>query len=230
MAEKWIGTGWKMNHLMSEAMAYADKLVDFHHKEKPASNIFVCVPFTVLYSVAARLADTPILVGSQNAHWLDNGAVTGEISPLMVKDTGADMVEIGHSERRRMFAETDEIVNAKVKAALRNDMRPIICIGETAQDMKMQATAEKLACQVKAALYEVPARQAEKVLIAYEPVWAIGESGSPAPPEYADAVQGGIKSTLRELYGQVVGDQIPVIYGGSVNQGNALELNPHAEH
>jgi L-erythrulose 1-phosphate isomerase len=222
--KKWIGTGWKMNHLMDDAMRYADKLIEFYKEERPTSNIFICVPFTVLHSVASKLAGIPILVSSQNVHWLDKGAVTGEISPLMVKDAGAGMVEIGHSERRSMFAETDEIVNLKVRAALRNGLRAIICVGETADDKEKQLTAEKLTRQVKAALKDVAAPQAEKILIAYEPVWAIGESGSPATPEYADAVHEQIKNILRDLFWQTAADQIPVLYGGSVNQNNAIEL------
>lgn len=224
MKKKWIGTGWKMNHLMSDAMTYTDKLAKFISEEKPQSHIFICVPFTVLYSVAERLTDTPIHVASQNVHWLNKGAATGEISPLMVKDTGASMVEIGHSERRSMFGETDKMVNAKVKATLQNGMRPLICIGETLDDKEMQVTIEKIAYQIKIALQGISSPQAEKILIAYEPVWAIGESGSPAKPEYADSVHKLIRTTLIELFGEKAGTKISVLYGGSVNQSNAIEL------
>jgi triosephosphate isomerase len=223
MKNLWIGTGWKMNHLMSDAMLYTDKIKDYCNQRHPSSNIFICVPFTVLYAVTEKLKDSQITVASQNVHWLDRGAATGEISPLMIKDAGASMVEIGHSERRAMFAETDMMVNAKVKAVLQNGLRPLVCIGETAQDKEMGLTIEKLTSQLKIAFHQVSPSQAENILVAYEPVWAIGESGSPASPEYADQVHAHIKKVLWEIFGKQAAD-IPVLYGGSVNPQNALPL------
>jgi triosephosphate isomerase len=224
MKNKWIGTGWKMNHLMSDAMQYSDQLREFCLTQKPSSNIFICVPFTVLYAVAQKLKDTPVRVASQNVHWLERGAATGEISPLMVKDTGASMIEIGHSERRSMFAETDLTVNAKVIATLKNGLDALVCIGETAQDKELGVTFERLANQIKIAFHEVGPEHASHILVAYEPVWAIGESGSPAAPEYADEIHEKIHGVLREVFGEQAGGSIPVIYGGSVNPQNALPL------
>ncbi len=224
MKKYWIGTGWKMNHLMRDAMLYTDKIRDFCIRQQPNSNIFICVPFTVLYAVTEKLKGSQITVASQNVHWLDRGAATGEISPLMIKDAGASMVEIGHSERRAMFAETDMMVNAKVKAVLQNDLRPLVCIGETTQDKEMGLTIEKLTSQLKIAFHEVDPKHAGKILVAYEPVWAIGESGSPASPEYADQVQAHIKNVLAEIFGAQAAAEIPVLYGGSVNPQNALPM------
>lgn len=224
MKTKWIGTSWKMNHLRHESLVYASELKSFYTAKNPISSLFLCVPFTVLHLVANNLKGTNIQVSAQNTHWLDRGAVTGEISPLMIKDAGASMVEIGHSERRSMFAETDIMINAKVKAVLQNGLRPLVCIGETTRDKEMDLTFEKLASQMKIAFHEVRPEQADQILVAYEPVWAIGESGSPASPEYADCVHAHIKQVLREIFGQQSGDAIPVLYGGSVNQQNAISL------
>ena len=220
----WIGTNWKMNHIMSDAVQYAHQLKQFSIAEKPSSKIFICAPFTLLFSFADSLKDTGIITGAQNTHWLDRGAATGEISPLMIKDTGAGMVEIGHSERREMFAETDETVNKKVLAVLRNRLRPLVCVGETADDKQHGKTDEKLSVQLRKAFQHVKAESVEKILVAYEPVWAIGQSGSPASPDYADKAQAHIKKILCDIFGQKNGMRIPVLYGGSVNRANAVPI------
>lgn len=224
MKKIWIGTGWKMNHLMSDAMQYADRLREYCRNEQPSANIFICVPFTVLHAVAEKLKDTPIRVASQNVHWLERGAATGEISPLMIQDAGASMIEIGHSERRSMFAETDLMVNAKVIATLQNGLTALVCIGETAQDKTLGVTLEKLANQIKVAFHSVRPEYAQRILVAYEPVWAIGDSGSPATPEYANAIHEKIRLVLQDVFGEPSGKSIPILYGGSVNPRNALPL------
>ena len=220
----WIGTNWKMNHLMGDAMQYADQLKQFSIAEKTNSKIFICAPSTVLYSLANKFKDTGVITAAQNTHWLDYGAVTGEISPLMIRDTGAGMVEIGHSERRELFAETDEMVNKKVLAVLRNGLHALVCVGETAHDKLYGKTDEKLSMQLGTAFQHVKAESVEKILIAYEPVWAIGESGSPANPDYADKAQALIKKILCNIFGQENGTKIPVLYGGSVNRTNAISF------
>ena len=224
MKSFWVGVNWKMNHLIRDANLYADQLKDYCDRQHPVSNIFICAPYTLLYILSERLKNTPVTVASQNAYWLNRGAATGEISALMIKDAGAGMVEIGHSERRAMFAETDMMVNAKVKAVLQNGLRPLVCIGETTQDKEMGLTIEKLTSQLKIAFHEVDPKHAGKILVAYEPVWAIGESGSPASPEYADQVHTHIKNVLTEIFGAQAAAEIPVLYGGSVNPQNALSL------
>jgi triosephosphate isomerase len=224
MKRRWVGTGWKMNHLIAEADEYAVTLRDFVDSEKPASDIFICVPFTVLHSVSKILEGNAVHVAAQNCHWLDRGAATGEISPLMVRDAGGTMIEIGHSERRQSFGESDATVNLKVKATLAQGLRPIICIGETLEDKDYGVSVEALNRELKIALHEVSSQQASRVLIAYEPVWAIGEAGIPAAPEYVQSVHHEIKRTLCQLVGEDTGQQIPVIYGGSVNPKNATSL------
>ena len=224
MKKYWIGTGWKMNHLISEAQEYANSLKQFVSFAKPISNIFICVPFTSLHSVSQILSGSGIHVAAQNSHWLDRGAVTGEISPLMVKDAGATIIEIGHSERREFFGESDKTVNLKVKATLAHGLRPLICIGETLQDKNYNVSIETLSKQLKIALHGLTAQQMNHILITYEPVWAIGDSGVPAEPEYVEFIHEQIKQTIYQLAGEEIGNQVPIIYGGSVNSMNAISL------
>ncbi len=220
----WIGTGWKMNHLLAEAQDYARQLRTYVLQEHPQATIFICPPFTTLHAVAEILEDTPIHIASQNIHWLERGAATGEISPLMVKDAGADMVEIGHSERRADFGESDYTVNLKVKSALAYNLIPLICVGDTAFEKENGTSAETLIKQVKIALHGITSEQASHLVIAYEPVWAIGKSGVPASPQFANTMQAQIKDTLCVLFGEEIKVQIPVLYGGSVSTDNALGL------
>lgn len=209
---------------MRDALLYADRIREFSEQHAPHSNIFLCVPYTLLSIMAEKLKSTHITVASQNVHWLERGAATGEISPSMVRDTGATMVEIGHSERRAQYGETDERVNAKVMAALRNDLRPLVCIGDTLEDKEEGRATDKLAAQLRAAFHQVKPHQAERVLVAYEPVWAIGESGSPASPDLANRMHTHIKAVLAEIFGEQSAARIPVLYGGSVNRENAPQF------
>jgi triosephosphate isomerase len=154
-------------------------------------------------------------------HWADQGAWTGEISPLMLKDCGLDMVELGHSERREHFGETDETVGLKVEAAVRHGLIPLICIGETMEDRESGRADDVLEREVKGALGKLSTEQRKApILLAYEPVWAIGENGIPATSEYADARQREIISVAKS----VLGRRVPCLYGGSVNPGNCAEL------
>ena len=152
--------------------------------------------------------------------WEDQGQFTGEISPLMLKELGLDLVMIGHSERRHVFGETDVEENKKVKAALNHGFTTLLCIGETAEEKKFGISAEVLRTQLKIGFHDVPAKQANNIWVAYEPVWSIGVNGTPASADYAEEV---IKNCLREIFGEAA-DEIPVLYGGSVNPGNANEL------
>jgi triosephosphate isomerase len=190
----------------------------------PGIQPFVIPPFTAVREVKAMLAGTRVKVGAQNMHWADDGAWTGEISPLMLKDCGLDLVELGHSERREHFGETDETVGLKVAAAVRHGLIPLICIGETLEERQAGRAAEVLARQVRAAL---AGAGAAPVLLAYEPVWAIGANGIPATADYADARQAEIIAVA----GDVLGRRVPCLYGGSVNPGNCAELIacPHVD-
>ncbi|PZM14475.1 triose-phosphate isomerase [Rhizobium tubonense] len=217
----WIGTSWKMNKTLAEARVFADGLLAAEADADPRFQRFVIPPFTAIREVKAMLAGCSVKVGAQNMHWADRGAWTGEISPLMLVDCGMDMVELGHSERREYFGETDATVGLKVEAAVRHGLIPLICIGETLADRQSGRADDVLADEVRGALQALsPAQRAAPILLAYEPVWAIGEHGIPATAEYADARQQRIIAVAEE----VLGRRIPCLYGGSVNPGNCAEL------
>jgi L-erythrulose 1-phosphate isomerase len=217
----WIGTSWKMNKTRAEAHVFATTLAAAPILNDERVQPFVIPPFTSISEVAGRLAKTRVHVGAQNMHWADAGAWTGEISPLMIKDAGATLVELGHSERRTHFGETDETVSLKVAAALKHGLTPLICIGDTRDEFDANQTAVVLARQVAAALSKIaPEHRTETILLAYEPVWSIGEGGTPAEPGFVNEQHAKIK----ELTAQVIGRPLPVLYGGSVNPGNCREL------
>ncbi|MBW2121085.1 MAG: triose-phosphate isomerase [Deltaproteobacteria bacterium] len=220
MGRKWVGTGWKMNKLLAEAEAYARSLREFVDGHAPEIEVFIVPPFTVLRRTCEILKGSPVKVGAQNMHWEERGAFTGEISPLMVKDCGADLVELGHSERRAQFGETDYTVNRKVLAALGHGLRPLVCVGETGPEKAFGVARECVARQVKIALKDVPESRIGEVILAYEPVWAIGESGTPAEPDYANSVHGVIRDAVSGLYGSRAAGEVPVLYGGSVDAEN----------
>lgn len=214
----WVGTSWKMNKTLAEARAFAEGLPP---EGDPRIQRFVIPPFTAVREVKSLLADTSVKVGAQNMHWADDGAWTGEVSAPMLKDCGLDIVELGHSERREFFNETDETVGLKVEAAVRHGLIPLICIGETLAQREAGRATETLAAQVTGALSKLSAAQhASTILLAYEPVWAIGAKGIPATSDYADARQAEIIATAQSILNR----RIPCLYGGSVNPGNAAEL------
>lgn len=224
----WIGTSWKMNKTLSEAMAFADGLVKTDAARDPRIQRFVIPPFTAVRQVKDVLAQTSVKVGAQNMHWADEGAWTGEVSPLMLKDCNLDIVELGHSERREHFGETDETVGLKTEAAVRHGLIPLICIGETLKEREAGRAAEVLEAQVRGALSKLSAEQRRAdILLAYEPVWAIGVNGIPATSDYADARQAEIIAVAES----VLGRKVPCLYGGSVNPQNCEELIscPHVD-
>lgn len=219
MPDLWVGTSWKMNKTQAEAAAFADALAQADAARDPRIQRFVVPPFPYLREVADRLRDGSVRTGAQNMHWEDAGAWTGEVSPLMLKDCGADLVELGHSERRTHFGETDETVGLKTAAAMRHGITPLICIGETLAERDAGAAEAVLERQVRAALEPV-AQSDAMLLLAYEPVWAIGDGGSPASSDYAEARHTDIKAVARTIMGR----DIPCLYGGSVNPDNCEEL------
>ena len=226
-AQVWIGTSWKMNKTLAEARVFAEGLLA-EPQDDPRIQRFVIPPFTAVRDVKAMLKDTSVKVGAQNMHWADDGAWTGEISPVMLTDCGLDLVELGHSERREHFGETDETVGLKTEAAIRHGLVPLICIGETLAQREAGRATEVLASQVRGALSKLDDRQkGQPILFAYEPVWAIGAGGIPASADYADARQAEIAATAEA----VLGRRVPCLYGGSVNPGNCAELIacPHVD-
>jgi L-erythrulose 1-phosphate isomerase len=218
MKKLWVGTSWKMNKTRQQAIAFASALKAA--SRPPQIQAFVIPPFPYIAEVAAILESTDVLVGAQNMHWSDDGAWTGEISPLMIKDCGAQIVELGHSERRTHFGETDETVALKVKAALLHGLTPLVCIGDTKQEYDQGKTEAALERQVRALLTFVDAFPDRQLMLAYEPVWSIGEGGTPATPEFANAQH----RKISQLVKAIIGRKLPIFYGGSVNAENALAL------
>ena len=216
----WIGTSWKMNKVRSEALGFAETLKASSVAQSAAVQPFIIPPYPYIADVAAALQGTNVRVGAQNMHWADNGAWTGEISGPMLKDCGATLVEIGHSERRTHFGETAETVALKTQAALKHGLTALVCIGDTKAEHDEGRTAEALEKQVRALLKYVAKEAAGKVIIAYEPVWSIGEGGIPASPEFANAQHIRIASLVRD----VTGTTLPLLYGGSVNPQNCVSL------
>lgn len=224
----WIGTSWKMNKKLAEAERFADVLATADIDREPRIQRFVIPSFTTVREVKRILAGTSVKVGAQNMHWEDAGAWTGEVSPPMLADCNVDVVELGHSERRIHFGETDETVGLKVEAAVRHGLIPLICIGERLDEREDGRAAEVLERQVRGALDRLSdAQKSAKILLAYEPVWAIGDGGIPATSEYADARQAEIAAIAEDVLGQ----RVPCLYGGSVNPGNCAELIqcPHVD-
>jgi L-erythrulose 1-phosphate isomerase len=216
----WIGTSWKMNKLRADAHAFADAVKASSIAQSEAVQPFVIPPFPYIADVANRLKDTRFKIGAQNMHWSDAGAWTGEVSPLMIKDCGATLVEIGHSERRTFFNETDEAVALKTQAALKHGLTALVCIGDTKAEFDAGKTAEALERQVRGLLKYVADTAQGNVIIAYEPVWSIGEGGIPALPEFANEQHIKIAALVKLL----TGGSLPILYGGSVNPGNCVEL------
>jgi len=217
----WVGTSWKMNKTLAEARLFAEGLKAADGGSDPRIQRFVIPPFTAVREVKAMLAGTSVKVGAQNMHWADDGAWTGEVSPVMLKDCDLDLVELGHSERREHFGETDETVGLKAEAAIRHGLVPLICIGETLEDRESGRADEVLAREVRGALGKLTGDQKRApILLAYEPVWAIGERGIPATSDYADARHAEIAKVAEDMLGR----RIPILYGGSVNPGNCEEL------
>lgn len=220
MRKKIIAGNWKMNKTPAEAAAFAESLVA---GLKDASNdIVFCVPFVDICAVKKAVNGTNVALGAQNMHFEAQGAFTGEISAQMLVDAGARYVIIGHSERRQYFAETDETVNLKLKAALAAGLTPIVCVGEALTQREAGITTDLVRLQVKVAFLGVPKGDAVKTVVAYEPIWAIG-TGKTATSEQAQEVCAAIRVCLNELY-DGAGEQIRVQYGGSVTAANASEL------
>ena len=223
MPEKlvWVGTSWKMNKTIDEARAYVRTLLP--HLPMPGVQAFVLPSHTSLAAVRDTLpADTPLLLGAQNAHWADEGAGTGEVSMRMVKDAGALLVEMGHSERRRDFGENDDTVGLKARAALDHGLIPLICIGEPAEVRTAQMQEEYVLDQLREALRLLSPTEARRVIVAYEPIWAIGTGGRPATTEQIAPVMQAIAAALTEVSDGCARGTL--LYGGGVAASNAAEL------
>ncbi len=188
-----------------------------------AIDIVICAPFTALSEVSEIINNSHISLGAQNTYWQDEGAFTGEISPKMLKDAGCKFVIIGHSERRQFFGETNETVNKKIKAALRHDLRPIVCVGEMLAERETGNTFKVLDGHIKNGLKDLTQEELLKIVIAYEPVWAIG-TGKTATPLEAQEVHKYIRDLLAKMYNDNVAGQVRIQYGGSVKPENTVDL------
>ena len=216
-----IAGNWKMNKTRPEAQALINELKPL--VKDADCGVIICVPYTNLETALEATKDTNIEVGAENCHWAASGAFTGEISAGMLTEMGVKYVIIGHSERRALFGETDHIINQKVHAALSAGLRPILCVGEDQDQRELGVTMEFISYQLKAALAGVTPEDMRRVVIAYEPIWAIG-TGNTATPEQAGEVCGAIRSILRKLYGARIARSTTIQYGGSMNEANAEAL------
>lgn len=216
-----IAGNWKMNKTPSEAKAFIEEL-------KPLvagadCEVVLCVPFVDIAAAVEAATGSNIKIGAENVHFKENGAFTGEVSAKMLKEAGVEYVVIGHSERRQYFAETDQTVNLRTLAALSEGLKPIVCVGETLEQRELGYTETLLKFQTKMALTNVSAEQMKDVVIAYEPVWAIG-TGVTATDDQADEGNGFVRAAVEEIYGKDVAEATTVQYGGSMNAGNAEGL------
>jgi triosephosphate isomerase len=220
-----FGAGWKMNKTVSEAIEYVGRLLELLSKTPGIEDtqIFLIPPFTALDAVKKASAGE-LWVGAQNMHWEDWGAYTGEISAPMLCELGMDLVELGHSERRQFFNEDDIRVRWKVRSALRHHLRPLICVGETMEEKEFGAQKETVARQLHITLAGVEPSQAPNLIVAYEPVWAIGQDGSIVTPADIQAMSGHIRSVLASVLGAEAASQTRIIYGGSVDECNAPQI------
>ena len=227
MRKPIIAGNWKMNKTVQESL----ELVEGLKKELKDINdvdIFVCPPFTSLAKVAEVIQGTNVQLGAQDVYWEDAGAFTGEISPLMLKGLNCRYVIIGHSERRTYFGETNDSVNKKLKAAIRHNLTPIICVGERLEQREKGETFTVITDHVQNGLQGITAEQIKKAVIAYEPVWAIG-TGRTASPDQAQEVHNFIRQLLQKLYSQQVATEVRIQYGGSVKPDNISDLMAQAD-
>ena len=221
MRRKVIAGNWKMNMLPDETIKFIDEIAPL--VKDTENEVIRCVPYTDLFYALLTAQNTNIKIGAQNMHWEEKGAFTGEVSGKMLKAIGVKYVIIGHSERRQYFAETDESVNKKIKAAFENNLNPIVCVGETLEQREEGKTEEIITNQTRLALEGLTNEQVKNTIIAYEPIWAIG-TGKTATSEDANNSIKAIRKEIEKNYGKEVAEEVIIQYGGSVKSQNAKEL------
>lgn len=222
MRKPIVAGNWKMNKTSDEAESLVKGVVDAVSAVQGV-DVVVCPPFTALERVAGVVKNTQVGLGAQNMHWEAEGAFTGEVSGAMLLTCGCEYVILGHSERRQYFGETDQTVNNRLKSALKAGLIPIVCVGETLEERKSEVTNQVVRKQVTGALDGFLADELDTLVLAYEPVWAIG-TGLTATPDQAEAVHGVIRQVLQDLYNETIAQSIRIQYGGSVKPDNATEL------
>lgn len=221
MRRKVIAGNWKMNMLPNETIKMIDELTPLVKDTK--NEVILCVPYIDLFYALLTAQDTNIKIGAQNMHWEENGAYTGEVSGKMLKSIGVEYVIIGHSERRQYFAETDETVNKKIKAAFASELKPIVCVGETLEQKESGKTEEIIKKQTELALKGLTKEQVENTIIAYEPIWAIGTGKTATSIDANNSIK-SIRCKIAEIYGTEISEKVIIQYGGSVKSSNAKEL------
>ena len=221
MRRKIIAGNWKMNKTPSEAVALVNELKDLVKNDEV--DVVYCVPAIDIVPVVEAVKGTNVKVGAENMYFEESGAYTGEISAAMLKDAGVEYVIIGHSERRDYFKEDDVLLNKKVKKAIEAGITPILCCGETLEQREMGIAVDFIRLQIKSDLKDVAAADAAKLVIAYEPIWAIG-TGKTATSDQAEEICKAVRDCIREMYDDDTAEKVRIQYGGSVNAGNAAEL------
>lgn len=221
MRVPFIAGNWKMFKNRAEAREFAEEFKKLYKDTDVQTAI--CAPFTDLETLVEAFAGTDIKVGAQNVHFADEGAYTGEVSVAMLEDIGVDFCIVGHSERRQYFAETDETVNLKLKKLLTGAIRPIMCVGESLDERDAGSAFDRVKSQLQMGLADIDAKDAARIVIAYEPIWAIG-TGRTATPEQAEEMCAFIRNTLIELYDEDTADEMIIQYGGSVKPANATDI------
>ncbi len=227
MRRPLIAANWKMNTTLAEAQALARGVAD-GCRTIDDIDIMLAPPFTALSKVREEIRDSSLELGAQDVYWEEKGAFTGEISPVMLKDVGCEYVIVGHSERRQIFGETDKHVNRKVLAALTKELIPVVCVGETEAERDRGVTYVVVDRQVKEALKDVAETQLQRIVIAYEPIWAIG-TGRTATPVEAEEVHQSIRGQLAKLFSADAADTVRILYGGSVKPDNVDDLMAEAD-
>ena len=217
----FIAGNWKMYKTIAQAKSFAEEFKNLYHDTDVKTAIFA--PYTQLETLVEEFKGSGVGVGAQNVHFAKEGAYTGEVSVAMLEEIGVDYCLVGHSERRQYFAETDETVNLKLKALLESKILPIVCVGENLDEREAGEEEKIVSGQVKADFDGICACDAEKIVVAYEPVWAIG-TGKTATPEQANQMCRCIRETLAEIYDEETADKIVIQYGGSVKPENATEI------
>ena len=221
MRKQIVAGNWKMNNDYVDSELLISKLLEHHHHS--TTDVIVAPPFTNILAVTNSLKGSSIAVAAQNMHYAESGAFTGEVSASMLTSVGVHTVILGHSERRAYFNETDALLAKKVDTALAHDMRVIFCFGEELADRKAGNENEVVASQIKNALFHLPASAWSQIVLAYEPVWAIG-TGETATPDQAQDMHAFIRQTLADQYSSALADEVSILYGGSVKSANAKEI------
>lgn len=223
MRKKVVAGNWKMNNDLSQSVNLISEIKNAAAGKELNAEVIICPPFTSLETASALVKDTNVKLGAQNMYFEENGAFTGEISASMLKSVGCEYVILGHSERRAIFGESDEVINRKIKKALSAGLKPIFCIGETLEERESGVTNKIIERQVRNGLIGISSEELKSIIVAYEPVWAIG-TGKTATPEQAQEVHKFIRNLVKELYSANSAENLTIQYGGSVKADNAKSL------